>query len=118
MPTDPVFSRYVREDVVLRGIEIPAGAVVHQCYGAANRDPARWDRPDEFDPRRTQHANLAFGRGAHVCLGKNLARTEIATAIAALVDHLPNLRLDPDAEPPRIIGLYERGPTAVPVVWG
>ena len=53
-----------------------------------------------------------------MCLGKNLARTEIATAVAALVDRLPALRLDPDAERPRIIGLYERGATAVPVVWG
>jgi len=118
MPTDPVFSRYVRKDVALHGIDIPAGAVVHQCYGAANRDPARWERPDEFDPRRAPRKNLAFGRGAHTCLGKNLALTELVTAITALVDRLPNLRLDPDAEPPRIIGLYERAPTAVPVVWG
>jgi cytochrome P450 len=118
MPTDPVFSRYVRQDVTLHGIDIPAGAVVHQCYGAANRDPKRWQRPDEFDPRRSPLKNLAFGRGAHTCMGKNLALTELVTAITALVDRLPNLRLDPDAEPPRIIGLYERGVTAVPVVWG
>jgi hypothetical protein len=42
----------------------------------------------------------------------------MVTAIAALVERLPNLRLDPDAERPRIIGLYERAATAVPVVWG
>jgi cytochrome P450 len=118
MPTDPVFSRFVHEDVELNGVVIPKGAVVHQCYGAANRDPSRWDRPDEFDPGRERHSHLGFGRGAHVCLGKNLARAEIITAIAALVDRLPDLRLDPDAEPPEIIGLYERAPTAVPVVWG
>ncbi len=117
-PTDPVFGRYSWKDVTLHGIDIPAGSVVHPCYGAANRDPARWERPDEFDPRRRSRANLAFGRGAHVCLGKNLARMEIVTAIAALIERLPGLRLDPGAEPPRIIGLYERGPTAVPVVWG
>jgi cytochrome P450 len=117
-PTDPVFSRFAHDDVDLHGVVVPKGAVVHQCYGAANRDPARWDRPDEFDPARDPHTHLGFGRGAHVCLGKNLARTEIAVAIAALVDRLPGLRLDPDAAPPRIIGLYERAPTAVPVVWG
>jgi cytochrome P450 len=47
----------------------------------------------------------------------HVARAEIHTAVAAVFDRLPNLRLDPDAEPPRIIGMYERGPTAVPVVW-
>ena len=92
--------------------------VVHVCYGAASRDPARWERPDVFDPGRTRRPSLAFGRGAHVCLGKNLARTEIAVAIATLVERLPGLRLDPGAAPPRIIGLYERAPTAVPVLWG
>jgi cytochrome P450 len=118
MPTDPVFSRFAHDDVTLNGVVVPKGSVVHQCYGAANRDPARWDRPDLFDPARKPHAHLGFGRGAHVCLGRNLARTEMITAIAALVDRLPNLRLDPDAERPRIIGLYERAATAVPVVWG
>jgi cytochrome P450 len=118
MPTDPVFSRFVHEDVTLNGVDIPKGAVVHQCYGAANRDPSRWDRADEFDPGRALRSHLGFGRGAHVCLGKNLARTEIIAAIGTLVDRIPNLRLDPDAEPPEIIGLYERAPTAVPVVWG
>jgi cytochrome P450 len=118
MPTDPVFSRFAHADMELHGIVVPKGAVVHQCYGAANRDPSRWERPDEFDPTREPHTHLGFGRGAHVCLGKNLARTEIIVAIAALVDRLPDLRLDPDAERPEIIGLYERAPTAVPVVWG
>lgn len=117
-PTDPVFGRFAHEDVTLYGVDIPKGAVVHPCYAAANRDPARWKRPDEFDPRRNERAHLGFGRGAHMCLGKNLARAEIVTAISALVDRLPDLRLDPDAEPPRIIGLYERGPTAVPAAWG
>ncbi|MEJ2207029.1 MAG: cytochrome P450 [Gemmatimonadota bacterium] len=111
-------ARFVHEDVDLNGVSIPKGSVVHQCYGAANRDPSRWERPDEFDPAREPHTHLGFGRGAHVCLGKNLARAESVTAIAALVDRLPGLRIDPDAEPPQIIGLYERAPTAVPVVWG
>ena len=117
-PTDPAFARYAHEDVTLCGVEIPKGSVFHPCYGAANRDPARWERPDEFDPGRPRRTNLAFTRGPHVCLGKNLARTEIVAAITSLVERLPKLRLDPDAEPPRIIGLYERGPTAVPAVWG
>ena len=118
VPTDPVFSRYVHEPITLCGIDIPVGAVVHPCYGAANRDPKRWDHPDEFDPARPIRAHLAFGRGPHTCLGKNLARTEIMVAIEALIDRLPDLRLDPEAERPKFIGLYERAATAIPVVWG
>ena len=92
--------------------------VVHACLAAANRDPSRWDRPDEFDPFRPVKPHLGFGHGPHTCLGMHVARAEIATAVAALVERLPNLRRDPDAEPPKVTGMYERGPTAVPAVWG
>jgi cytochrome P450 len=117
-PTDPMFSRFVARDVELAGHAIPSGAVMHVCLAAANRDPGRWDRPDEFDPARPLQSHLGFGGGAHICLGMHVARAEIQTAIGALVERLPNLRLDPDAEAPRIIGLYERGPTTVPVRFG
>ena len=88
---------------------------MHVCLAAANRDPARWDRADDFDPGRRQQVHLGFGGGSHICLGMHVARAEIGTAIGALVRRLPNLRLDVDAPPPRIIGMYERGPTSVPV---
>lgn len=117
MPTDPVFARFANTDTKLLGHAIPKGSVVHLCFGAANRDPARWERPDEFDPSRPLQGHLGFGSGPHVCLGMHVARAEIQAGVGALLDRLPNLRLDPDAEPPRIIGMYERGPTAVPVVW-
>jgi cytochrome P450 len=117
MPTDPAFARFATRDVTLAGVDIPEGAVVHICFGAANRDPARWDRPDEFDPDRPPKPHLAFGNGPHVCLGMHVARAEIDTAVSTLLRRLPNLHLDPDAEPPRIIGMYERGPSAVPAVW-
>jgi cytochrome P450 len=48
----------------------------------------------------------------------HVARAEIQAAVAAAVARLPGLRLDPDAERPRVVGMYERGPTSVPVVWG
>jgi cytochrome P450 len=118
MPTDPVFSRFVRHDTELGGVDLPAGSVVHACFAAANRDPARWDRPDEFDPGRPPQPHLGFGSGPHVCLGMHVARAELTTALSALVERLPNLRPDPDAAAPRIIGVYERGPDAVPVIWG
>ena len=115
MPTDPMFSRWVTQDIDFHGVHIPQGSVVHLCIGAANRDPARWDNPDEFDVTRPPRGTLAFGGGAHICLGMHVARAEMMTGIGALLDRLPNLRLDPDQEPPRLIGFYERGATAIPV---
>lgn len=116
-PTDPFFARYVLHDTEIHGVSIPKGAVVHPCFASANRDPSRWDRPDEFDPGREMLTNLGFGGGTHVCLGQHVARAEISTAIGALLARLPGLRLDAEAEPPRLIGMYERGPASVPVVW-
>ena len=117
-PTDPMFARFATRDTTLGGFDVPAGSPIHLCFGAANRDPLRWDRPDEFDPGRPMQAHLGFGGGPHICLGMHVARAEMQTAIAALLARLPNLRPDPDAETPRIIGMYERGPTSVPVVFG
>jgi cytochrome P450 len=116
--TDPMFSRYAVADTTLGGVDIPARSVVHVCLGAANRDPSRWDQPDEFDPGRPLRPHTGFGRGPHTCLGMHVARAEMEAGVCALLDRLPNLRLDPDAEPPRIIGMYERGPSALKVVWG
>jgi cytochrome P450 len=117
-PTDPMFSRYVTSDIDFYGVRLPEGSVLHICLGAANRDPERWERPDEYDVFRAIRPTLAFGSGPHACLGQHVARAEMTVAINALLDRLPNLRLDPDAEPPRIIGLYERGATAIPVLFG
>jgi cytochrome P450 len=47
----------------------------------------------------------------------HVARAEMTVAISALLDRLPNLRLDPDAEPPGFVGVYERGATAIPVLF-
>ncbi|ONH60785.1 cytochrome [Frankia sp. CcI49] len=117
-PTDPMFSRWVTEDVDFHGVHLPKGSVLHLCIGAANRDPARWDRPDEFDLHRPMKRSLGFGGGPHICLGMHVARAEMAVGIGALLDRLPNLRLDPDAAPPRLIGMYERGATEIPVLFG
>lgn len=116
--TDPMFSRWNTAETTIAGVRIPEGSVVHICIGAANRDPSRWANPDDFDVHREPQASLGFASGPHVCLGQHVARAEMATALNAVLDRLPNLRLDPDAEPPSIIGLYERGPSHVPALWG
>jgi cytochrome P450 len=117
-PTDPIFRRLVTKDVELCGVDIPAGAVVEMNLGAGNRDPARWDDPDRFDPYRTPKSNLGFAGGPHVCLGMHVARAEMFVAMNAVLDRLPNLRFDPDAPDARIIGLEHRGPNGIPVVFG
>ncbi|MBL7494990.1 cytochrome P450 [Frankia sp. CNm7] len=117
-PTDPMFSRFVTADIEFFGAHIPKGSVLHLCVAAANRDPERWERPDEFDIHRPLKRSLGFGGGMHICLGMHVARAEMTVGIGALLDRLPNLRLDPDAASPRIIGMYERGATEIPVLFG
>jgi cytochrome P450 len=115
-PTDPYFSRLVTVDTVLDGVEIPAGAILDICLGAANRDPARWENPDEYDLHRSFQSHLGFSIGPHQCLGMNVAKAEMISAINALLDTFPNLRLDPDAPAPQLVGALEgRGMSAVPV---
>ena len=116
-PTDPYFSRLVTRDTVLGGVEIPAGVVLDICLGAANRDPARWENPDEYDLHRPYQSHLGFSIGPHQCLGMNVAKAEMTVALDAFLDAFPNLRLDPDAPAPQLVGALEgRGMTAVPVL--
>jgi len=60
---------------------------------AANRDPRRYERPDEFELGRPEREHLGFGGGRHVCLGAPLARLEARAALAALLRRLPRLEL-------------------------
>lgn len=60
------------------------GERIKLVLASANRDPRRWDRPDQFDPSRVHHRHLTFGRGRHACLGASLVRTQTELAIAAV----------------------------------
>jgi cytochrome P450 len=104
--------------VELGGVALPEGAVVNVNLGAANRDPARWERPDEFDIFREPKQHMAFALGPHRCLGMHLARAETEALLDALFERLPNLRLDPDAEDVHVTGLIFRAPLNLPVVFG
>jgi cytochrome P450 len=87
------------------------------CLGSANHDPAVFDRPHDFDIFRARKNHLAFASGPHLCLGMHLARMETAVVPEAVLDRLPNLRLDPEAELPPITGLGFRSPRSLPVVF-
>lgn len=87
------FSRITREEVTLGGVTIPAGEAVLAWLQAANRDPAVFDNPDRLDLGRTPRTHLAFGAGAHHCLGSQLARIELQEAFRGLLTRLPGLRM-------------------------
>ena len=110
-------GRTARHDVDLDGVHIPAGSPINVCLGGANRDPSRWDRPDEYDLTREPKQHLAFAFGPHMCLGMHLARMETTVAINGVLDRLPSVRLDPSAPAPEITGLTFRAPSALAVVF-
>ena len=110
------FSRLVKSDTELAGVELPEGAVVDVCVTAANHDPTRWDDPHAFDPFREVQPHLSFASGPHFCIGNQLARMELQVALGRLLDEFPRMRLDPDAEAPYITGLCLRMPTSLPVL--
>ncbi|RYD95699.1 MAG: cytochrome P450, partial [Sphingomonadales bacterium] len=100
-------------DIEIEGVVIPDGAPVVPLLGAANRDPRRYDNPDELDIRRQGPASLAFGFAIHNCIGIFLARLEADQATAAILDRIPDYELTGDV---RFGGFTLRGPVALPVV--
>ena len=113
-PAAAVIDRYATADVTLGDAEIESGDLVRLSLAAANRDPAVFARPDEFDLTRSRRGNLAFAQGPHVCVGVHLARLEARTAIAALLGRLPQLLLDP-GRPATVRGLVFRKPPRLDV---
>ena len=78
-------GRLALHDVTLRDTRVPANTFVWVSNGAANRDPALYDSPDQFDITRSPNPHLAFGHGPHLCLGAALARMEARIAFSRLV---------------------------------
>ena len=110
-------ARVAATDTEIGGCPVPAGSSVSVINGSASRDEARWADPGEWDLDREPQQHMAFGTGPHQCLGMHLARMELEVGINAVLDRLPNLRLDPDAEPPTIAGYAFRGPQELPVLF-
>jgi len=110
--------RTATRDTEVCGVPVPARSTVVINIGSANHDERYWDNAEEFDIFRAPRQHLAFAWGPHMCLGLHLARMETKVLLTQLFDRLPNLRLDPDAEPPTITGMVFRAPQTLPVVWG
>ncbi|MDT3440870.1 MULTISPECIES: cytochrome P450 [unclassified Pseudofrankia] len=112
-----LITRVATRDTELSGVAIPAGSAVMPMLGSANREADRNPDPDRFDIFRTSHQHIAFGHGVHICLGMHLARLEMRVAVNALLDRLPDLRLDPAGDDPHIHGQVFRSPTSLPVLF-
>ena len=116
-PAAAVIDRYATRDTELAGAPIRARELVIVSIAGANRDPSVFADPDRFDVRRPNaKLHAAFAHGPHVCIGMHLARLEAHTAVARVLERLPDLRLDPEhAQAPR--GLVFRKPDALRVRW-
>ena len=90
--------------------------LIYLALGSANRDPAMFTEPDQFDVGRTDNRHLAFGAGPHVCLGMTLARRELDASLRRLVQRMPRLRFDPERpRRRRANSLVFRGLESLPV---
>lgn len=117
---EPVATFKVRQaaqDLELAGMAIPEGAMVQCIVSSANRDEEAFERSEEFDIDRKPKPSFGFGFGPHMCIGQFIAKTELQVAINAVLDLMPNVRLDPEQAPPRITGAQLRGPKHVHVIW-
>lgn len=106
--------RWVRDDLELGGRQVAAGGRVLLVQASANRDPAVFASPADFIVTRRANPHVAFGLGAHFCLGASLARLEAEAALRAVLERLPGVRLadaDLEWEPTIMV----RGLRALPV---
>ncbi|MFF1918023.1 cytochrome P450 [Streptomyces sp. NPDC058239] len=107
------------DEVDLGGLTIPAHSAILVSPTAANLDARTFPVPDRFDLKRSNaDAHVAFGYGAHRCLGAQLARLELEVAYTSLLRELPGLRLDvPVSELTYTSGMLLKGLKALPVTW-
>lgn len=98
--TTPVqhFMRTAAEDTEVGGQKIAKGDWLMMSYVAANHDPAQFDDPRRFDASRSPNRHLAFGAGAHQCLGLHLARLEMRTLFEELLDRIDSVELAGEAK--------------------
>lgn len=87
------FPRVATEDLEIGGRLVRRGEVIIAALGAANQDPAVFERPEEIAPERVEKRHVAFGYGTHYCLGARLARAELEIALQTIFVGGPRPRL-------------------------
>jgi cytochrome P450 family 142 subfamily A polypeptide 1 len=108
-------NRNATRDVELHGQTIKAGQNVLLLYPSANRDETVFEDPETFDIRRTPNDHVAFGFGAHLCLGHRLARAELAGMVDRLVDRFHDLAIATDDRLPLRSSNFIVGHESMPV---
>ena len=106
-------NRRVTQDTAIDGVEIPEGALITLCIGAANRDPDVFEQPERLDIGRSPNRHLAFASGAHACVGLTLARLEGRIAIGRFLARFPNFAANGPGHRARRVRF--RGFTSLPV---
>ena len=108
--------RSVPRDTALGGVDIPAGSTVLLLWGAANRDPSAFERPDDVVLNRpAPRRHVAFGRGIHYCVGAPLARLETRIALSVLLERTSSFALDPAEGPQWVQSLMVRRHERLPL---
>jgi cytochrome P450 family 142 subfamily A polypeptide 1 len=110
-------ARQVTRDVDLHGQTITKGQKLLLLYPSANRDETVFEDPERFDMTRTPNDHMAFGFGAHFCLGNRLARMELQIMFDRLLERLPDLALATDAELPKRAANFVSGYETMPVTF-
>ena len=106
-----------RCDVELGGRQIPEGQELLLLYPSANRDEAVFPEPDRFDITRDPNPHVAFGFGAHFCLGNQLARLELRAMFERLFARLPDLARADDGPLPLRQANFITGIESMPVTF-
>jgi cytochrome P450 len=109
-----VIARTVTEDCTVHGQTVPAGGRLLLLIGSANRDPAAFPAPDDFDLDRDTSALISFGSGRHYCLGANLARLEAQIALAEFTRLVAEYEID-DGQTQRVHSVNVRGFATLPM---
>ena len=110
-------GRTAKEDVVVGGQPIEAGEICILLIGSANRDPARYADPERVDVARKDIHHLAFGAGAHYCLGAPLARVEAHIAFTEMFRRLPSTVHATSDAPEWRENIVLRGLKSLPLAW-
>ncbi|MFF5037375.1 cytochrome P450 family protein [Nocardia salmonicida] len=90
--------RFTTAPIQIGGQRIEAGQVIVVSLSSANRDPSKFERPDELDPNRPDNRHLAFGYGIHRCAGAALARREAQVAVSSLLAHYSDISAAADLD--------------------
>lgn len=87
-----MFERWVLEDIEVEGVAIPRGVEVALVFGSANHDDSVFSDAATFDVGREHNPHISFGAGIHFCLGAPLARMELQTSFATVLDRMPTIQ--------------------------